>query len=195
MHKRYHPKFKRNMIIIQPGEYYVTKEDEVIATVLGSCISVCLRDEKNRIGGMNHFMLPGDFSRASTFETQSARYGMYAMELILGDIIKLGGDRQHLTAKVFGGGHVLNSVGPRPNSVPMANIQFVKAYLSMEGIPIVKADVGGRYGRKVLYLPYSGKAYVKPLLPAAQKRLVAQERRYQRHLRKDMEREELVLFE
>lgn len=193
MHKRYHAQLQRPMVIIQPGEYYVTKEDEVIATVLGSCISVCIKDEINNIGGMNHFMLPGDFRVEDVFSSQSARYGMYAMEMIMGDLLKLGGDRQKLTAKVFGGGHVLN-VATSNNSVPSSNIQFVKAYLSMEGIPVVKSDVGGFHGRKVIYLPKLGKVYVKHLVPDDDRKLADRERRYKTHLEKETKEESLTLF-
>jgi chemotaxis protein CheD len=121
MYRRFNSQLKRDMIIIQPGEFYVTKKDEIIGTVLGSCISVCLRDSEKKVGGMNHFMLPGDFRVEDIFNSQSARYGMYAMELILGEIIKLGGGREHLSAKVFGGGHVLSSVGKTQSSVPQSN--------------------------------------------------------------------------
>ncbi len=194
MHKRYHPQLKRPMVIIQPGEYYVTKEDEVIATVLGSCISVCIKDEKNNIGGMNHFMLPGDFRLEDVFNSQSARYGMYAMEMIMGDIIKLGGDRSNLTAKVFGGGHVLQSVTLNKNSVPSSNIQFIKAFLSMEGITILKSDVGGYHGRKVLFVPRLNKVFVKRLVPEADSVLADREKTYQSHLRRESKEEDLVLF-
>lgn len=193
MLKRYHAQLKRPMVIIQPGEYYVTKEDEVIATVLGSCISVCVKDELHNIGGMNHFMLPGDFRVEDVFNSNSARYGMYAMEMILGDILKLGGDRQKLTAKVFGGGHVLNMATSK-NSVPAANIQFVKAYLSMEGIQVIKSDVGGYHGRKVLYLPYLGKVYVKHLVPDDDSKLAERERQYQRHLARETKEESVTIF-
>ena len=194
MYKRFHAKLNRPMIIIQPGEYYVTKEDEIIATVLGSCISVCLKDEKNNIAGMNHFMLPGDFRMDDVFGSQSARYGMYAMEMVMGDLIKLGGDRSNLTAKVFGGGHVLHAINPNSDSVPSSNIQFIKAFLSMEGIPILKSDLGGRHGRKVLYLPRMGKVYVKPLIPEADTRLAARERQYETSLRREVKDEDLTLF-
>ncbi|MBI4800761.1 MAG: chemoreceptor glutamine deamidase CheD [Desulfarculus sp.] len=193
MLKRYHAQLKRPMVIIQPGEYYVTKEDEVIATVLGSCISVCVKDELHNIGGMNHFMLPGDFRVEDVFNSNSARYGMYAMEMILGDILKLGGDRQKLTAKVFGGGHVLN-VATSKNSVPAANIQFVKAYLSMEGIQVIKSDVGGYHGRKVLYLPQLGKVYVKHLVPDDDSKLAERERQYQKHLARETKEESVTIF-
>jgi len=194
MVKRFHRKLKRPMIVIQPGEYYVTNKDEIIATVLGSCVSVCLKDERNGVGGMNHFMLPGDFSQEDVFTSQSARYGMYAMELIMGDLIKLGGDRQQLTAKVFGAAHVLDSVAQSQTSVPEANLKFVKAFLSMEGIKVLKSDVGGIYGRKVLYLPKSGKVFVKKLKPEAAPDLAAMESRYQKSLRREVKSEDLTLF-
>jgi len=194
MVKRFHKQLKRPMVIIQPGEYYVTDQDIVIATVLGSCISVCIRDEKLKLGGMNHFMLPGDFRLDDVFNSQSARYGMYAMELIMGDIIKLGSDRKNLTAKVFGGGHVLNSVPHTQDAVPAANIQFVKSFLSMEGIRVVSSDVGGSYGRKVLFLPKTGKVFVKTLVPEAASKLAVREQRYQKTLRRETKEEDVTLF-
>ncbi len=194
MLKRFHSQLQRPMIVIQPGEYYVTMQDEVIATVLGSCISVCIRDDRRRIGGMNHFMLPGDFRLEDVFNSQSARYGMYAMEMILGDMIKLGTDRKNLTAKVFGGGHVLDSVPATKNAVPQANIRFVKAFLNMEGIKVVSSDVGGVHGRKVLFLPSTGKVYVKRLVPEDDSQLAKREQRYQRSLRRETKEEDLTLF-
>jgi len=194
MLRRFHTKLKRPMVVIQPGEYYVTDKDEIIATVLGSCISVCIKDEKNGIGGMNHFMLPGDFRVDNVFESQSARYGMYAMELIMGDLIKLGGDRENLTAKVFGGGHVLSSVPRTKGAVPQANIEFIRAFLSMEGIKTLGSDVGGSHGRKVLFLAKSGKVFVKALVTAAENQVVARERRYQSGLRREVQDEDVTLF-
>jgi chemotaxis protein CheD len=170
------------MIIIQPGEYYVTNKDEVIATVLGSCISVCLRDSAAGVGGMNHFMLPGDFRMDDIFSSQSARYGMYAMELLLGEIIKLGGGREHLKAKVFGGGHVLASVSMQRDTVPQSNIEFVKAFLSMEGIQVLSSDVGGVHGRKVIFMPKSGQAFVKKLMPEAGAKVAEAERKFKSSL-------------
>ena len=196
MHKRHNPQFKRDMIIIQPGELYATGKDEVIATVLGSCISVCLRDEHARIGGMNHFMLPGDFRVEDIFNSQNARYGMYAMELLLGEMIKLGAGRQHLKAKIFGGGHVLASVADSQQSVPQSNIDFVKAFLSMEGIPVLGADIGGIHGRKVMFMPATGKAFVKKLVPDAEKKVVAIEARLSRDIQKSKQQvgNEVTLF-
>jgi chemotaxis protein CheD len=194
MLKRFHSKLKRPMVVIQPGEYYVTGKDEIIATVLGSCISVCLKDETNGIGGMNHFMLPGDFRSADVFDSQSARYGMYAMELVIGDIIKMGGGRGDLTAKVFGGGHVLASLSNTGQAVPRANIDFVKSFLSMEGIRIINSDVGGQCGRKVLYMPAQGKAFIKRLAPLAGEKLARREQNYKNALERDASGEDLTLF-
>jgi chemotaxis protein CheD len=194
MHKRFHPKLKRPMVVIQPGEYYVTREDEIIATVLGSCVSVCLKDEKRHIGGMNHFMLPGDFRIEDVFTSNSARYGMYAMEMVLGDLIKMGGDRSNLTAKIFGGGHVLHSVANSSNSVPSSNIAFVKAFMSMEGIPVLKEDLGGIHGRQVLFLPRAGRVFIKQLIPDADSALAVRERQYQSSLRREAKEEDVTLF-
>ena len=182
------------MVVLRPGEYYVTDQDEIIATVLGSCISVCVKDEKNQIAGMNHFMLPGDLRQSDDFTTHSARYGMYAMELLLGEIIKLGGDREHLTAKVFGGGHVLQSVAKTIKNVPDSNIKFARAFLDMEGIKVLKSDVGGRLGRKILYLPRLGKVFVKKLVPEAEPDLARREVRYHSRLKRESESEGLTLF-
>jgi chemotaxis protein CheD len=194
MYRRFNNQLKRDMIIIQPGEFYVTNKAEVIGTVLGSCISVCLRDTKKNVGGMNHFMLPGDFRVEDIFKSQSARYGMYAMELILGEIIKLGGGREHLSAKIFGGGHVLASVGRTQGSVPQSNIDFVKAFLSMEGIPILSSDVGGEHGRKVIFFPDTGKVFVRKLKPEAEKEIIVQERKFKKTL-SPVKSEDVTLFE
>ncbi len=181
------------MVVIQPGEYYVTDKDEVIATLLGSCISVCLRDVDTNIGGMNHFMLPGDFRNNDVLSSNSGRYGMYAMELLIGDIIKMGGGR-NLAAKVFGGAHVLNSVPNTARTVPQANIEFIKSFLSMENIPVESSNVGGRFGRKVLYLPRGGKAYVKKLIPEDASRLLEREDKYERRIAHESDQQDLTLF-
>ena len=195
MHKRFHKKLGKPLVLIQPGECYVTDQDEAIATLLGSCISVCIKDELNSIAGMNHFMLPGDFGEGEVLTSQSGRYGMYAMELILRDIIKLGGDRRNLTAKVFGGGHVLNSITRKTGSVPAANIRFIKSFLSMEGIRITSSDLGGLYGRKVVYLTKSGKAYVKKITLKTNERWRNREDRLKERMLADTTRQGLTLFE
>lgn len=195
MYQRFHKKLNKPMVVIQPGEYYVTDKDEIIATVLGSCISVCIKDEKNQIAGMNHFMLPGDFAMEEVLISQSGRYGMYAMELIMGDLLKLGGDRDNLSAKVFGGGHVLASVHDSAKSVPASNIRFVKAFLAMEGIKVISSDVGGYYGRKVLYMPKSGKVFVKKIRSDKTTKVVKREANFKKTLAQESESDGLTLFD
>jgi len=142
MYKRYSENFKRDMVVIYPGEFYVSSHD-IIATVLGSCISVCIKDKKTGIAGMNHFMLPGDVRSEDMFLSASAKYGMFAMEQLINEMIKRNGSKRDFEAKVFGGGHVLN-FRKTDGNVPESNIEFVRAFLNMEQIcgdsKIIKAE-------------------------------------------------------
>ncbi len=164
------PHFQYNAVKILPGEYYVSSEDVVIMTVLGSCIAACLWDSRMRVGGMNHFMLPeGDSLDVS------GRYGSYAMELLINEMLKLGARRETMQAKIFGGGQVMSSFTTM--NVGERNTQFVIDYLHTERIPIVSEDVLDIYPRKVCFFPVTGKAMVKRLAHAHPEELVAQEKR------------------
>jgi chemotaxis protein CheD len=159
--------FKNESVKVLPGEYFVHDEDMLITTTLGSCIAACLWDRDRRIGGMNHFMLPegsGD----------SGRYGSYAMELLINEMMKRGASRMTMEAKVFGGGAVIS--GMNTLNVGERNTKFVIEYLQTERIPIVSKDVMDIYPRKVCFLPGSGKAMVKRLAPTNPEALVAQDR-------------------
>ena len=159
--------FRNDAVKVLPGEYFVYDEDMLITTTLGSCIAACLWDRERRIGGMNHFMLPegsGD----------SGRYGSYAMELLINELMKRGASRMTLEAKVFGGGAVIS--GMSTINVGERNTQFVIDYLQTERIPIVSRDVLEIYPRKVCFLPASGKAMVKRLAPTHADAFVAQDR-------------------
>ena len=159
--------FRNEAVKVLPGEYFVFDEDILITTTLGSCIAACLWDRERRIGGMNHFMLPegsGD----------SGRYGSYAMELLINELMKRGASRMTLEAKVFGGGAVIG--GMSKINVGERNTQFVIDYLQTERIPIVSRDVLEIYPRKVCFLPASGKAMVKRLAPTHADAFVAQDR-------------------
>lgn len=159
--------FKNDAVKILPGEYFVYHEDLLILTTLGSCIAACLWDRDSRIGGMNHFMLPeGD--------GDSGRYGSYAMELLINEMMKRGAQRSRLEAKVFGGGQVI--AGMTSINVGERNTNFVLDYLKTERIPVMSKDVLDIYPRKVCFLPASGKAMVKRLAPANAEALVAQDR-------------------
>lgn len=145
-----------------PGEFYVTISGELITTVLGSCVSACIRDTKTGIGGMNHFMLPVETGNSTWKDTpvnMQTRYGNIAMERLINTILANGGSRHHLEIKLFGGGKVLQietDIGGR-------NIEFVKEYIVTEGLNISAEDVGGTNPRKVLYFPKTGRVRVKKL--------------------------------
>ena len=186
MYKRYSDKFKRNVIIIYPGEYHVGSDD-IIATVLGSCISVCIKDTKTGIAGMNHFMLPGDVRSEDIFLSSSAKYGMFAMEQLINEMIKKNGSKKHFEAKVFGGGHVLN-FRKTDGNVPESNIEFVEAFLKMEQISIVKQDVGGYTGRKILFFPDTAKVLLKRLASTVDSQIIKAEQSYKNKLFEDNEK-------
>lgn len=158
---------------ILPGQYHVTASEAVV-TVLGSCVAACLRDSVTGIGGMNHFMLPVQPGERATPLTAAARYGIHAMECLINEILRLGGRRAHLEAKVFGGARVLSiqtDIGAR-------NIAFVRAYLAREGVPLVAEDVGGEHPRKVIFFPREGLVRVRRLKRVQEPGLIARERRY-----------------
>jgi len=143
---------------ILPGEVYVTKTDEMITTVLGSCISACIRDPYLGVGGMNHFMLPASKNMDIT-DGSAARYGNFAMEQLINEILKNGGQRKNLEVKLFGGGRVLAHM----TDVGKRNIDFALEYIHLEGLKLIAEDLGDRYPRKVQYYPSSGAARMKKL--------------------------------
>jgi chemotaxis protein CheD len=163
----YDAHFKNDAVKILPGEYFVHEEDMLIMTTLGSCIAACLYDRNARVGGMNHFMLPDGAG-------DSGRYGSYAMELLINEMMKRGANRMTMEAKVFGGGQVVS--GMTTMNVGERNTNFVMDYLKTERIPVVSKDVLDVYPRKVCFLPGSGKAMVKRLAPTNTEALLAQDR-------------------
>ena len=161
----YDAHFRNDAVKILPGEYFVYHEDLLIMTTLGSCIAACLWDRNAKVGGMNHFMLP---------DGEGGRYGSYAMELLINEMMKRGASRMTMEAKVFGGGQVIS--GMNSLNVGERNTNFVIDYLKTERIPIMSKDVLDVYPRKVCFLPASGKAMVKRLAPANVEAVVAQDR-------------------
>ena len=159
--------FKNDAVKVLPGEFFVSDEEMLIVTTLGSCIAACLWDRERRIGGMNLFMLP-------VGSESSGRYGSYAMELLINQLLKRGASRSTLEAKVFGGGAVIATM--TSINVGERNTQFVLDYLRTERIPVVSKDVLDTCARKVCMLPAGGKVLVKRLAPANPAALVARER-------------------
>lgn len=163
---------------ILPGEYFVSNDGMLLVTVLGSCVAACIRDTEAGLGGMNHFMLPDDGGRETV--TTSARYGTYAMEVLVNHLLKLGARRNRLEAKVFGGGAVLASLSS--SNVGARNAEFVLNYLKTEKIPVVAKDLLDSYPRKVYYFPSTGRALVKKLHRVHNETLFTRERDYKARL-------------
>lgn len=164
--------FQYDAVKVLPGEYFVCKDDLMVMTVLGSCIATCLWDDSAHVGGMNHFMLPdGDEGESN------GRYGSYAMEILINEILKLGGRRENLQAKVFGGGQVM--AGIKSLNVGERNTRFAIDYLAAERIPLVSQDVLDIHPRKVCFFPLTGKALVKRLAHTHPEKILAQEAQVQ----------------
>jgi chemotaxis protein CheD len=162
-----------------PGEYYVTRHAEVVCTVLGSCVSACIRDARLQVGGMNHFMLPLDASNGESAwgaaASAATRYGNVAMERLINDILKMGGQREDLEIKLVGGGRVLTEM---TNDVGARNIEFVRQYVRDEGFKVLNEDLGDVFARRVVYFPQTGRLRVRKLTKGRDDVLVAQERQY-----------------
>jgi len=174
--------FNSQAVKLLPGEYYVTDKDMLLVTVLGSCVAACIRDCYSGIGGMNHFMLPDGGRDAGSPLNASARYGTYAMEILINQLLKLGARRCNLEAKVFGGGNVLDgltvaNVGPR-------NADFVLKFLQTEKIRVVAKDLVDIFPRKVYFFPKNSKVMVKKLRNLHNTTISQREKDYRQRLRK-----------
>ena len=178
-----------------PGEYYVTRHGEMVTTVLGSCVSACVRDSRLQIGGMNHFMLPLDGSQGTSAwgaaVSAATRYGNVAMERLINDILKLGGRREDLELKLVGGGRVLAEM---TTDIGARNIQFVRDYVRDEGFKVLGEDLGDVFARKVIYFPESGRIRVRKLNAHSDRSLAQRERQYLTQLDTKPEEGDVELF-
>ncbi len=169
-------------IIIEPGEYYVSRSDEVISTLLGSCVAACLFDPVNKVFGMNHFLLAyrHHAHQVPIIESEEGRYGIYAMELLINEMMKQGANRLNLKAKCFGGGNILSLREDRENqqTVGDTNVAFIKEFLRKENIPLVGASLGGAFGRTVYFIGSDYSVFVKKIDQNQQLLVERQERRY-----------------
>jgi len=172
--------FSSEAVKILPGEYFITRRDMLLVTVLGSCVAACIRDRSNGIGGMNHFMLPDNVSEQGGWGSTSTRYGTYAMEMLINQILKLGAQRQHLEAKLFGGGAVIENMSM--TNVGERNAQFATDYLKTEGIVVVSKDLLDVFPRKVYYFPKTGKVLVKKLRSVNNMTIAVREKEYRTRL-------------
>jgi len=168
---------------VLPGEYYVTRSDEAVVTVLGSCISACIRDATLNVGGINHFMLPENASESASSAGDkwldpvnglATRYGSHAMESLINGLLKLGALRERLEIKLFGAGRILASA----TDVGARNIEFIHNYLRTERLRAVAEDLGDIYPRRIVYFPATGKVMVRRLRPLEATEIAVRERRY-----------------
>lgn len=163
-------KFNCDAIRVLPGEYYISKNNRLMMTILGSCVAACIWDEKRGIGGINHFMLPGE---SCSQTDNSPRYGHYAMDILIRQIIQLGGRHEDLVAKVFGGGKIIDRF--MSIDIGLSNSDFIIDYLNNASIPILASDFGDIYPRKVYFFPKTGKVLVRKLSIASPIKLELQE--------------------
>jgi chemotaxis protein CheD len=179
---------------ILPGEFYVTKSDEIITTVLGSCVSACVHDLTAGVGGMNHFMLPasksGNWKGTSDLVSAENRYGNYAMEHMINELLKYGATRENLEVKIFGGGQIISKF----THIGDKNISFIHLYLINERLRLAGEDVGGEFARKVVYYPATGKVRVKKLKQLRNATIIERERKYITDIEKQPVKGEIELF-
>lgn len=164
---------------ILPGEYYVTRENELITTVLGSCVAACIRDKESGLGGMNHFMLPVTSVEKlkqgnEAVVGNATRYGNFAMEHLINTILSNGGKRKNLEVKLFGGGKII----PTLTDVGIKNIEFVLDYVDTEGLALLSQDLGDIYPRKIIYFPKTGKVGMKKIQHLHNDTIIQRERQY-----------------
>jgi len=195
--KRYWDKTNNKHVAkILPGEYYVTTNHELITTVLGSCISACIRDTLFGIGGMNHFMLPISNTEngggwGGNINSSATRYGNFAMEHLINGILTNGGQRKNLEVKIFGGGKIISQM----TDIGANNILFVRDYIDTEALNLVSENVGDIYPRKVLYDPKTGKVKMKKLRSLHNDTIISRETSYYKALEdKPEETGEIDLF-
>ena len=178
---------------LMPGEVYVSGRDEMIMTVLGSCVSACIRNPKTNVGGMNHFMLPQKTISVPTLtsDTTAARYGNWAMEVLINEVLKYGGNKKDLEVKLFGGGKVLDNLTA---DIGKRNINFVFDFLDKEGIAVAAHDVGDYFPRKLLYFPHTGKVKVRKLRSTNQATVARREAAYLQDIKRFPRDGEIDLF-
>ncbi|OIQ47659.1 MAG: hypothetical protein BM565_05550 [Gammaproteobacteria bacterium MedPE] len=181
------PKRKRVAVKVVAGDYYVSSQDEVICTVLGSCVSTCIRDTTIGVGGINHFLLP---DADCDILSSSNRYGVFAMEQLINAIIKYGGQRENFEIKVVGGGNMMAGA----NDIGQRNIAFVQQFLKTEGLAVSALDVGGLQARRIQYIAKTGQLMVQKLKDSNNERTMALELENQRSIQQQTN-DDIELFD
>lgn len=193
--RRMHDKrFPTEVACILPGEFFVSREPMVVYTVLGSCISACVRDPIAGVGGMNHFMLPApkEHQSGDAWGGESTRYGSFAMEQLINEILKRGGMKHRLEVKLFGAGRIYDGnidVGAR-------NTEWVLHYLKTEGYSLAKSDLGDVFPRKVYYFTDSGRVLMKKIERVKNRTIYERETEYQHRIEVEptVQQDNITLF-
>ncbi|MBM4134839.1 MAG: chemoreceptor glutamine deamidase CheD [Nitrospira sp.] len=185
-------RFPHEIASILPGEYFVSETPMIVYTVLGSCISACVRDPVAGVGGMNHFMLPAPKGEqgSDSWGLESTRYGSYAMEMLVNDVLKRGGLKSRLEVKLFGGGKIYEG----NMDVGRNNIAWVRDYLKREGLAVAGADVGDIWPRKVYYFTESGRVLMKKIERVKNRTIMDREEAYAKTLKQEPAESEVTLF-
>jgi len=163
---------QRYIVTVLPGAQYVSSDpEEIVVTVLGSCVAACIWDSQNKIGGLNHFMLPNDDAGLWSGASLALRFGNHAMDALINDLLQLGAEKHRLNCKFFGGGNVVQGMG----KVGSKNALFAKEYAAVERLNVAKMDLGGERGRRIMFEPVTGRAWRKFLDPVAGLEVIRQE--------------------
>jgi chemotaxis protein CheD len=193
--KRYYDQnLEMTVVKLMTGDCYVTPEPrEMLVTILGSCVSACMRDPVSGAGGMNHMLLPGNGNNEGKTKGDpgySTRFGVFAMEELINGILKLGGRKDRLEVKIFGGGNVIKNSA----MIGTKNVNFVREFLKNEGIKIHAEHVGGNLPRRIHYFPETGKVMMRELKRKDDLRIVEEEKEYQTKLISKPKAQEAELF-
>lgn len=188
------PRFKAMSVTVLPGRHYVSSDPgDMIVTLLGSCVAACIRDPVIQVGGLNHFLLPESETGHWGERSAAMRYGNHAMEVLINDIVKRGGDRRRLEFKVFGGANVIEVSSSFP--VGQRNVEFVERYLRDEGFAVAARHLGGTLPRRIHYFPTTGQVQMRLLKRTADRTLFTRERDYDREVRAADQAGSIELFQ
>jgi chemotaxis protein CheD len=171
------PNLPGKRVVLSPGEYFASREEFVISTLLGSCVAACLWDEANRVIGMNHFLLAHKrYSRYKPLcHTEAGKYGVHSMELLINGMMKLGARRENLRAKAFGGASMMDTSEDDFFCIGEVNSRFIVEFLNTDGIPLVASDLGGDVGRVIHFFSDDFSVYFKRMARTAQAKIVKDE--------------------
>ncbi len=176
----------RQRRVLHPGDCEVTDQAEIMSTLLGSCVAVCMYDPVSGVMGMNHFLLANKryAQNMPVMQSEAGRYGIHAMELLINGLLSKGAKRQRLKAKAFGGGNVLGRActsGDNFMCVGAVNVRFVREFLKQDRIPLLAADLGGNFGRQIHFTGEDFSVYLRKIPISQSAHLVEEERVYWRH--------------